>query len=199
MRRIVKKPKIILISGKVQSGKDTFARYFKERAEELNKKCFIIKYGDLLKYVLKTYYGWNGEKDEQGRYMLQHIGTDILRANNPNVWVNCVIELVRAIAKDYNYVLIPDTRFENEIDQWWDTEFDYITVRVERKNIDGSDYDNGLTEEQKEHRSETALDDFVFNYTIMNDNTEELFKDSSYFLTENILSQKGEEYEQRSK
>lgn len=193
MKREVNKPKIILISGKAQSGKDTFAKFFKERARELGKKCFIIKYGDLLKYVLKTYYGWNGEKDEQGRYMLQHIGTDVLRANSPNVWVNCVIELVRAIAKGYDYVLIPDTRFVNEIDQWWDTEFDYITVKVERKNADGSEFDNGLTEEQKKHISETALDDYLFDYTIMNDNTEELFKDSSYFLTENILSQRGEE------
>ena len=45
-------PKVVLISGKAQSGKDTFARLFKEYAEpyeELeNKRVLILKYGDKL-------------------------------------------------------------------------------------------------------------------------------------------------------
>ena len=43
--------KVILISGKAQHGKDTFADFFKTTAEIHKKKCLIIKYGDILKFV----------------------------------------------------------------------------------------------------------------------------------------------------
>ena len=41
-----------------------------------------------------------------------------------------------------------------------------ITVRIERPN-----YDNGLTEEQKNHPSETELDGFCFDHIIENSGT----------------------------
>ena len=48
-------PKVVLISGKAQSGKDTFASLFKRYAEpyeELeDKRVLIIKYADILKFV----------------------------------------------------------------------------------------------------------------------------------------------------
>lgn len=162
--------KVILISGKARHGKDTFAQQFKKYAEENNKTVLIIKYGDLLKYVCKQYFNWNGEKDEEGRTLLQQVGTEILRKNNPDVWVNCVIEMVKGFGDTYDFILIPDTRFPNEISVWDKTDIDYITVRVNRYDEDGNVYDNGLTEKQKLHSSETALDDYIFDYVVSNYN-----------------------------
>ncbi len=39
-------------------------------------KVLIAHYADLVKYVAKTFFEWNGEKDEYGRSLLQHIGTE---------------------------------------------------------------------------------------------------------------------------
>ena len=62
------KPMILLISAKAQHGKDTFATEFtKEAKNEMGFRVLTIKYGDILKYVCKEYFGWNGEKDETGR------------------------------------------------------------------------------------------------------------------------------------
>lgn len=160
--------KIILISGKARSGKDTFAMYLKDEICLHGKKPLIIRYGDILKFICKEYFNWNGEKDEIGRTLLQKIGTDLCRYNNPNIWVNCVIEIIKGLQSNYDYVLIPDTRFPNEIKEWWKTDFDSVTVRIERMNKDDTEYDNGLSEEQKQHPSETELDDWIFNYYVYN-------------------------------
>lgn len=167
------KPIILLISAKAQHGKDSFADAFIKEASEQKYRCLRIKYGDILKYVCKEYFGWNGEKDEVGRQMLQQVGTNLARNNNPEVWVNCVKEIVKGLQTEYDFVLVPDCRFPNELD-WSDTEFFTFTIRLNRKNEDGSEFDNGLTPEQKAHPSETALDEFHFNYEIENKNLEDV-------------------------
>ena len=67
------RPIVITVSAKAQHGKDSFATAFKKIAEENENKVLIIHYGDILKYVCKQYFGWNGEKDEVGRTLLQHV------------------------------------------------------------------------------------------------------------------------------
>ena len=177
------KPIIFLVSGKAESGKDTFATALEKVADKRHKKTLRIKYGDFVKMVAKTYYGWSGEKDEHGRYLLQWLGTDLGRKNNPNVWVNCVKETVKALKTEYDFVVISDVRFPNEIDCWEDTEFFTYTIRVTRKDIDGNLYENHLTKEQKEHPSETALDDWKFHYYVDN-----IILEDMEFAVENILN-----------
>ncbi len=161
--------KVILISGKAQHGKDTFAEFFKATAEVHKKKCLIIKYGDILKFVCKEYFNWNGQKDWIGRTLLQTVGTDIVRKNNENAWVNCVMEIVIGLKSEFDYVLIPDTRFVNEIESWDDVSVDYYSIRVNRYNNDLEPFDNKLSKEQKEHISETALDNYdKFDYIVKN-------------------------------
>lgn len=54
-----------------------------------------------------------------------------------------IIALLKGIRTLYDYIIIPDVRFPNEIDKMCDN-FDCITARVIRPN-----FDNGLTDEQK--------------------------------------------------
>lgn len=161
--------KAILISGKAQHGKDTFADYFRMIAESHNKKCLTIRYGDMLKFVAKQYYNWNGEKDFAGRTLLQMLGTNIVRKNNENAWINCVMEIVMGLKTEFDYVLIPDARFENEIENWKDINIPSISVRVNRYDSNLEPFDNKLSKEQKEHISETALDNYdKFDYVVKN-------------------------------
>lgn len=152
------KPKIILFGGFARHGKDTSAEITKSYFEQHNKKCLIIKYGDYLKFVAEQYYGWNGVKDEKGRETLQIVGTEEARDNNPDIWVNVVIEFVKAFGGKYNYVLIPDFRYPNEHTRFVDEGYDTFTIWVHRQG-----FDNGMTEKQKKHRSETSLLNYNFN------------------------------------
>ena len=163
--------KVIAISGKAESGKDTIAKMLKQQLEEQNYKVMIIHFADVLKFVCRQYFDWNGEKDEYGRTILQQVGTEMREKNNPNMWVNITKELIRGIGAEFDYVLVPDTRFKEEINML-NEYFDCTSVRVLRQDINSygmaSDHVNHLTNEQRAHKSECDLDDYKFDYFIIN-------------------------------
>lgn len=173
------KTKIILLSGKARSGKDSAANIIKAKLEAKGKKVLIAHYGDLIKYTCKTFFDWNGEKDEQGRTLLQEVGTDKIRAKYPDFWVDYIRDILSIFESEWNYVLIPDTRFPNEIDLMKNTFDDVTSVCVVRTN-----FISPLTEEQRNHKSETALDDRIFDYYLVADNLEKLERKVDIFLKE---------------
>lgn len=159
--------KVITISGHAQHGKDTAARMIEEELVTVhNKKVLIAHYADLLKYICKTFFGWDGRKDDNGREILQYVGTDVIRNKSPDFWVNFIIEMLSLFGDEWDYVLIPDTRFPNEISRLKESGYDVVHIRIVRP-----DYDNGLTEEQQRHPSETALDGTKPDVLVVNDGT----------------------------
>lgn len=174
--------KVILISGKAQHGKDTCAKYMKKYLEDNGKTCKIIHYGDLLKFICRKYMGWDGKKDKKGRELLQNVGTDIIRKKNPDFWVEYMVSFLNA-CPIWDYVLIPDVRFPNEITHI-DKYMNVWAVRINRPN-----FDNGLTEEQRNHISETALDNLpmLFDMKIDNIGTLKEFKLQAYYAAERAV------------
>jgi hypothetical protein len=155
--------KVILISGKARSGKDQSALFIKEYIEnELNQKAVIIKYGDFLKNFLERSLCWDGRKDEYGRHMLQTWGTDIIRENYQYAFTDMMIALLRGICTEFDYTIICDARFPNEVEEI-EKFFQSITLRVVR-----DDNNSNLTSEQKQHTSETAMDNYDFDAYIYN-------------------------------
>lgn len=157
---------IITISGKAKHGKDLTATVLKEKLESLGKRVLVVHFADYLKMVCEKYYGWNGNKDEAGRTLLQYVGTDVIRKRNPCFWVDTACNLIKVLEPDFDYFLVPDCRFkeENEIPVEF-YGFDLISLNVIRTE-NGQFYDNDLTEEQKNHSSETSLDEYNFDYVI---------------------------------
>ena len=88
--------KILLVSAKAQHGKDSVAEIAKEQLELKGKKVLICHYADLLKYICKTFFDWDGNKDDKGRTLLQYVGTDVIRNKNhaPNYWVGFIVDLL---------------------------------------------------------------------------------------------------------
>ena len=188
---------IIMISGKSMSGKDTFAKLLKEQYKE---EALIIHFADLVKYYATTYFNWNGEKDSDGRYLLQFIGTDLMRSRYPTYWAEIVGKFIDAITETYRYttIIIPDWRFINE----YDTIKEYgqicgnnvISVRVNRYIDDKPFINPNMSEHQLTHVSECELDDFSFEWVIENRSTLEELKESALVLY-NELSPKGDLYD----
>lgn len=155
-------PKIITISGKATHGKDAAATMIKEELEQRGYKVVILHYADLLKHIAKTYYGWDGNKDEKGRSLLQYLGTEKVRSHKPDFWVHLSASIITTCLDDCDYVIIPDTRFPNEIQFWISADRLVECVKVVRPNAPVS-----LTPEQMAHPSETALDNFDFDRVIV--------------------------------
>ena len=158
-------PRILCISGKARHGKDTTARYLKHALERDGKRVLVTHYGDLLKFMTKEYLNWNGKKDEEGRKLLQHVGTELVREKYPDFWVKYMAEVITLFREEFDYVIIADTRFVNELTYYSREHYVYPVkhIRVYRPN-----FDNGLTPEQKNHVSETQLDNAHWDYFVQN-------------------------------
>jgi hypothetical protein len=156
---------IFLISGYAQSGKDSTANLLKHFLIELaSKKVLILHYADYLKFIATEYMGWDGQKDIPGRTLLQTLGTDKVRVEmrQPLFWVEKVCDIIKILYNDFDYFIVPDCRYKNEIHYPLALFPDRITtIRIEREF-----YNNNLTTEQKNHISETELSNYPHDYYI---------------------------------
>lgn len=149
---------VVFISRKAQHGKDTSAIYLKEILMKRGKRVLITHYGDILKHICKQFFDWNGKKDTQGRELLQSVGTDSIRKSDPNYFVTFTQTLLNIFPDTWDYVLIPDCRFPNEVDT-----FPGFHLRIVRSN-----FKSPLSKEQQMHISETALDNHPYDRLIKN-------------------------------
>ena len=154
---------IIGLSGYAGVGKDTVAKYI----TEIDSSFKIKKFSGKLKQVASMLTGIpekNFESqdfkntelagwDMTARELLQKLGTEAIRdCLHKDAWVN-------ALFSDYHQGenwIITDVRFPNEyytIYRW-----NGINVRLERDGV----------KPINAHESETALDEFVFNYKLVN-------------------------------
>jgi hypothetical protein len=175
--------KVILISGKAQHGKDTCGNFFDIELRAKGFSTQIMHFGDALKYVCSQYYNWNGEKDEAGRTLLQYIGTDVVGAKNPAYWAEFVVGVLSMFENEWDYVLIPDCRYPIEVDTV-KKKFNTTVLRVFRP-----DFDNGLTETQKNHPSEVDMDTYDFDFALLNNSTVENFREKLIWFADNYLGE----------
>lgn len=174
--------KVIAISGHAQNGKDTVAGIIRDTLKSNGDRVLVTHYADLLKYMCRTFFDWDGSKDERGRHILQYVGTDIIRKQAPDFWVDFISNVLTYFRDNWDWVIIPDSRFPNEINKLISNGFDVTHVRVVRPN-----FKSPLTEEQQKHLSETALDDVKPNFYIYNEGSiEELNEKIKLWVKENL-------------
>ena len=153
---------VLLFAGSARHGKTTACEIVKAKLEAHKRRVLIINYADYLKFIAKEYCGWNGQKDEAGRTLLQWLGTDKIRANCPDFWVDAVVRVIEALQDEFDVVCIGDVRFPNEIQKMkFNKSIDPISIHIERLN-----FDNGLTPEQRKHPSENSLRYWDFDWYI---------------------------------
>lgn len=174
--------KVICISGHAQHGKDTTANMMADMLEERGYRVLIAHYADLLKYICKQFFDWDGKKNEFGRTLLQFVGTDKIRARSPDYWANFVAGILDIFRDEWDYVIIPDTRFPNEYEIYEAYGIDAVLLRVIRQ-----DFVSPLTEEQLKHISETALDNYKYDYVIFNDGNIDYLRTMVKEFTNTIL------------
>ena len=175
--------KIIALSGKAESGKNFYADLLKKYIESsFNEKVCLIAFADVLKHTARTYFGWNGRKDDEGRTLLQKVGTELREKNNPDIWTNITCDLIKFMSSEYEWFIVTDVRFVRELLTLKMRFPQVYPVRIERYNVYVDDtitnlcdtikpYTNHLTEKQRNHSSEIELDNYkgwyeiIYNYT----------------------------------
>lgn len=167
--------KVIAISGKLGSGKDTVAEMIKRNVDEVYKQTAFAK---ALKEVVAllahvpyemtlTQEGKNTYIEEYGvtlGEMLQQLGTNVLRGWRDDIWIqNVMLEIKREPETNW---MITDCRFPNEAE--FLKGIGALTIRVNRPvNPVAENSGRDLN-----HPSETALDGYDgFDYVLLNDGT----------------------------
>lgn len=116
----------------------------------------IIGFADALKAHCRVAYGMT-TKDAP---LLQMVGTDLYRRQNPNIWVDALRYTAEEASEPI--ILIPDCRFPNEVD--FVKSQGGATIKVSRLNPDSSPF--VAPDRDPHHLSETALDDYPWDYVI---------------------------------
>jgi hypothetical protein len=151
---------------------------------KLGERVLVEAFANSLKDICARHFGYKGVKDQEDRDILIRIGTDIARKNNPDIWVNIINEIIWAFRTEYDYFVISDCRFINECTVLQDNGYSVISVKIERPN-----FDNGLSIDQKNHLSESSMNDYEFDYIIINDGTlEDLERKVDKFIKTEVLN-----------
>ena len=170
------KTQILLLSGKAGSGKNTFGDMLKKELGNKDKKVLMLAYADYLKFICYTYFGWDGKKDKKGRTLLQIKGDEITIVDK-NFFVDIVIDLIKVLYSKYDFFIVTDARFKNEILEIKRQFKNVKSIRIVRPN-----FKTTLTKEQQRHKSEVELDYFNFNHYIENNSLEGLKQTANEFV-----------------
>lgn len=125
--------KLVAINGTIGSGKDTFSQVF------IDNGFYRVSFAETLKDAVAAIFGWDREmlegttdearkireqpdeywssklgRDITPRWVLQHLGTDVLRHHfHDNIWVFAAENKIRNLP--HERVIITDCRFPNEL------------------------------------------------------------------------------------
>ena len=164
------KTKIFIIAGKAGTGKNEVAKILKEIYQDQNKTTINVAYASYLKEYAKNILGWNGNEQTKPRDFLHHIGVDIVKKIDSKMLIHRVIEDIQVYSHYFDIITISDARFKEEIE---DVKHQFPNVVV----IHILEKDNNLTQQQKQHVTETALDHYNnYDYEISNNGTIEELK-----------------------
>lgn len=169
MNFIKRNPKIFLLSGKARSGKNEISKIIERYYS--NKKCITISFGYYIKDYVKRISDWDGSEETKPRELLQHLGIELVRNKiDKRLFIDRILQDIEIFSYFYDIIVISDVRLLDEITILKENYPDSTSIRVVRNN-----YENNLTEEQKNHLTETDLDNFNdFDYIVNNDDNLEL-------------------------
>ena len=158
--------KLFVLCGKARSGKDTVCSIIRKHYKDKNVRTINLQFSSYIKEYAKKIGNWDGDETDKPRELLQQIGTDIIRKKiDPDFFIKRIIGDIKVYSYYFDVITISDARTKEEINSI-KNEFDNVTViKVERPN-----FDNGLSDLEKQHFTETDLDDFNdYDYKIVND------------------------------
>lgn len=160
------KPIIYLISGKARYGKDTTASFIKEYYENNGKKVINLQFSSYIKEYAKKITGWDGSEETKPRELLQILGTEVIRNKiDDGFFIKKIIDDIKVYSYFFDIITISDVRAKKEIINVTNAFDKAFSININRPN-----FDNGLSEEQKNHFTEIDLDDYdKFDYKISND------------------------------
>lgn len=179
-----KEPKIFVISGKANAGKDTTAELINNYVKIKGLKVINTQFSSYIKMYAKQISGWNGQENSKPRSLLQELGTDIIRKRiDNNFFINRIIGDIKVYSYYFDVITISDARLPEELEAIKSNFKNVFLVNVIRPN-----FENNLRASEKKHLTEVALDGYnKYDYVIENSGTFEDLNEKLQKMLDEVL------------
>ena len=159
--------KIILLGGKANSGKDSTAEYIDEYYRSRGLDVVNIQIAYYIKMYAKQIAHWDGDNETKPRQLLQDLGTELIRRQiDEYFFIKRILQDIDIYSRYFDVITISDGRLPEEFASIKVAYPETVTVHVTRPN-----YNSRLSKKQKEHVTESLVDDIEYDYDIVNDGT----------------------------
>lgn len=157
-----KNPKIFMVSGKAGTGKNTISSIIKEFYGD---NAIEISFSYYIKDYAKRISNWDGREETKPRELLQNLGIELVRNKiDSKLFINRTLEDIKVFSYFYDVIIISGGRLVEELETIKTNYPNSISIGVV------SNLKNNLTEEEKKHLTEVALDNYN-NYDYKIDNS----------------------------
>ena len=177
--------KVFLLAGKASSGKDLVGKHMKDKFDFKGENACILHITAPLYEYAKNCFSWNGDMNNKPREFFQEMGIEIIqkKLGMKNFLIDRLCQDIEILKNYFDVFIITDGRLVSEFNELKKRIPETKIIRVIREN-----YDNNLSEKEKNHITETDLDNYHdYDYTIYNTSKEKLFKD-----VERIVDEEGD-------
>lgn len=164
--------KIYIIGGKAKSGKNTFGKFLREELKEQGYIPCILHLTQPLYSYAQNQFEWNENSDEKPREFLQKMGIEVIKEKlgKKTFLLDRLAEDIEILNEFFDTFIITDARLKEEFNYFKEKYSDVVSIKISRENAD-----DNLTKTEKQHVTETDLDDFdQFDYQIKNTSILEL-------------------------
>ncbi|MBP5679305.1 MAG: hypothetical protein J6X28_05740 [Bacilli bacterium] len=164
--------KIFVIGGKAKTGKNTFGEYLREELKDYGYKPCVMHITQPLYAFAENYFEWDGNENTKPREFLQKMGIEIIqkKLGKKDFLLNRLMEDMDILSEFFDAFIITDARLIHEFETLKEHYDDVVTIKLERKN-----YKDEMTEEERNHITETELDQYDdFDYIIENKTLKDL-------------------------
>ena len=158
--------KIFIIGGCARSGKSTFGNLLKEELKDYGYKPCVMQITNPLYSYAENYFNYDPNKDQKPREFLQKMGIEIIKEKlgKKDFLLNRLYEDIEILSNFFDVFIITDARLIHEFLSIKAKYDDVVSIKLVRKN-----YDNKLTEEEKNHITEKEIEMYNdFDYIIYN-------------------------------
>ena len=174
--------KVFLIAGKAKSGKDLVGKYMKDKFDSKGENACILHITTPLYEYAKNYFSWDGNMNNKPREFLQEMGVEIIqnKLGKKYFLIDRLCDDIEILKNYFDVFIITDGRLISEFEELRRRMDDIKIIRVIREN-----YDNNLSEKEKNHITETDLDNYHnYDYTVYNTSKDILLKEIDRIVEE---------------
>ena len=158
--------KIYVIGGKAKSGKNTFGKFLIEELKSYGYNPCVMHITEPLYSYARNYFEWDETTDKKPREFLQKMGTEIIKEklNKKFFLLDRLSEDIEILSNFFDVFIITYASLNIEFEELKNRYEDVVSIKIEREN-----YDDELTNEEKEHITETEIATYQdFDYKIKN-------------------------------